>query len=259
MFDRYEEDVRTQCVTLTKMIGRLETLSGDERREHMRQISKAFREADETVEQMQMEARGAAAPARATMTARIREVSAELSATKQALRKTEDAFIANAGRSELFEGLRDDQAAAGSRDQRQRLIQTTEKLERGRGMIKDAHKTVLETEEMGRDILTTLEGQREQIQHTRATLHATDENVSRARTLLNSIARRIMTNKCILVIIILVILAIIGIVVWLVWFNDGPPPNPANRTLSVSESFESFVRTKLTDLMEADAAAADLH
>lgn len=52
-------------------------------------------------------------------------------------------------------------------------------------------------QELGVTILQDLARQRETIVHARDTLHGADDNISRARKVLGTMSRRIMTNKVI--------------------------------------------------------------
>ena len=69
-------------------------------------------------------------------------------------------------------------------------------------------------QELGVQILTDLQRQRETILHSRDTLHTVDTHVSRSRQILQSMSRRILQNKVIMWGIILLLLGAIGLVVW---------------------------------------------
>lgn len=108
--------------------------------------------------------------------------------------------------------LGDTGSAAGSAAQRDRLLSAQDKLKQTGDRIKEGKKTLLETEELGVNILQDLHKQRETIVHTRDTLHGADENIGRSRRILTSMARRAMQNKIMLgVVIVLLILAIVAI------------------------------------------------
>lgn len=54
--------------------------------------------------------------------------------------------------------------------QRQRLLQGSATLEDGSRRLQDSHRLALETEDIGAGILQDLQGQREQIEHSRDTV-----------------------------------------------------------------------------------------
>jgi vesicle transport through interaction with t-SNAREs protein 1 len=69
-------------------------------------------------------------------------------------------------------------------------------------------------QELGVQILSDLQRQRETILHSRDTLHTVDTHVSRSRQILQSMSRRITQNKLIMWGIILLLLGAIGLVLY---------------------------------------------
>lgn len=63
-------------------------------------------------------------------------------------------------------------------------------------------------------ILQDLSRQRETIERSRDTLHGADDNIGRARKVLTSMSRRVMTNKIIMGLIALILLVVIILVVY---------------------------------------------
>ena len=63
-------------------------------------------------------------------------------------------------------------------------------------------------------ILQDLHRQRETIGHAHDTLHGVDDNISRARRVLASMSRRLLTNKVVMLGIILLLVASIVLVVY---------------------------------------------
>lgn len=69
-------------------------------------------------------------------------------------------------------------------------------------------------QELGVQILSDLQRQRETILHSRDTLHTVDTHISRSRQILQTMSRRIIQNKAIMWGIILLLLGAIGLVLW---------------------------------------------
>ena len=69
-------------------------------------------------------------------------------------------------------------------------------------------------QELGVQILTDLQRQRETILHSRDTLQGVDVSISKARQVLASMSRRIVQNKVIMWGIILLLVGSIGLVLW---------------------------------------------
>ena len=102
---------------------------------------------------------------------------------------------------------------------RSRLLQGTQMLNRTTESIARSHAVSAETDAIGQDIITELGTQRESLVRTRERLHETDADLSKSRKILNSMARRVMTNKLILIFIIFLELAVLGGVVYWKFFT----------------------------------------
>lgn len=69
-------------------------------------------------------------------------------------------------------------------------------------------------QELGVQILSDLQRQRETILHSRDTLAGVDVNISKSRQILSTMSRRILQNKLITYGIICLLLGAIGLVLW---------------------------------------------
>lgn len=70
------------------------------------------------------------------------------------------------------------------------------------------------TQELGVQILSDLQRQRETIVHSRGALAGVDSGISQARTILSTMSRRIVQNKIIMWGIIALLVGSIGLVLW---------------------------------------------
>lgn len=130
------------------------------------------------------------------------------------LKKAGAAMTDEGGRDELLA-----RAEAGgdpaSSAQRDRLLSANDTLKKTGDRIKEGKKALLETEELGANILQDLHKQREVIVNARSTLANTDEDIGRSRRILSSMAKRAMQNKVMLgAIIMCLIFMIILIGAW---------------------------------------------
>ncbi|XP_046685507.1 vesicle transport through interaction with t-SNAREs homolog 1B [Homalodisca vitripennis] len=81
-------------------------------------------------------------------------------------------------------------------DGRRALEQTSESLAR-------SERTALETEAIGVEVVSNLGTQRETLQRARNRLEDIDQGLSTTNSILNTMTRRVFTNKLLLVLIIL--------------------------------------------------------
>ncbi|KAL5222974.1 hypothetical protein ABZP36_027687 [Zizania latifolia] len=71
-----------------------------------------------------------------------------------------------------------------SADQRSRLLRATERQNQTADRIRDSHRTMLETEDLGVSILHDLQQQRQSLLHAHDTLHSVDDNVGKSRKII---------------------------------------------------------------------------
>ncbi len=112
---------------------------------------------------MGLEARELAAASRTKYQTRIQSYSVELDRLDGDFRKAKTSYYR--AREDLL-GESDQDYYDGS--QKQSLIDNTEKLERGNRRLEVGYKVAIETEQIGNQIMTDLNEQRETIQRTRA-------------------------------------------------------------------------------------------
>ncbi|KAI3625997.1 hypothetical protein CBS9595_001358 [Malassezia furfur] len=97
--------------------------------------------------------------------------------------------------------------------QRQRLLQGTSLLENGTERLAASTRLALETEDIGANILQDLRSQREQIEHSRDTLHGANTHIDRSSRTLQRMIRRARQQKlvtsAIIVVLVLLILLIL--------------------------------------------------
>ncbi|CAL5225835.1 g8616 [Coccomyxa viridis] len=91
-------------------------------------------------------------------------------------------------RAELL-GQRADGALPGSASQRDRLLQSTQKLDKSGERIQQSRQMVADMEAQGAAILQNLHGQRETIQRSQQKLHEADQNISSSQKILRRMGR----------------------------------------------------------------------
>lgn len=145
---------------------------------------------------MDMEARSLPADRARQLTAKVKEYKADLASLRGQLQQASAAAGAgDLARAEL--GLAGDyySTAAGQRD---RMLASTERLQKTSERLQVGKQQLAETEELGVSILSDLARQRETILHARDTLHGADDNISKARRVLGVMSKRIVANKIIM-------------------------------------------------------------
>ncbi|XP_047259643.1 vesicle transport v-SNARE 13 [Capsicum annuum] len=162
---------------------------------------------------MDLEARSLPPNVKATLLAKLREYKSDLNNLKTEVKRITSANANLAARDELLEsGMAD--ANMVSADQRQRLMMSTDRLNRSSDRIRESRRTMLETEDLGVSILQDLHQQRQSLLHAHDTLHGVDDNIGRSKKILTTMSRRMNRNKWIIGTIIAVLVLAILLVLY---------------------------------------------
>lgn len=169
-------------------------------------VEQALDEAQDVLDQMNIEMQNLPAPQRAEPNKRIRQHRADVAE----LRRKVAAEATDAERAQLFGRYTDEP------EQRLALLANNaameRALERALERLRDSQRVAHETEAIGGNILNDLRAQREQIVNLRNTLLAADLYVDKLIQTLRAMSRRITANKFISYAIIAVLIVLIFLV-----------------------------------------------
>eukprot|EP00898_Chlorokybus_atmophyticus_P000549 jgi/Chlat1/1495/Chrsp12S02028 len=218
IFRGYEREYGDLSAIINKKIAVLPTLQGEQKKQKQVEIQSDLDEAQYLIKQMELEARSVGPSLRTPLQTKIKECDDDLKKLRQAAKRgASSAASHDAARAELMEsGHGDGDYAPVSSEQRAKLLTTTDRIGRSGERIKESKRTLLETEELGVSILQDLHRQRQVIEHSRDTLHGTDDNITTSRRILQGMSRRMVQNKLIM---IGIILALLGAIILVVYFK----------------------------------------
>lgn len=201
LIQSYEQQYSVLTADITAKIGRLKTGNDDNREQLSREIQANFEEANDLLEQLELESRGAGAGTR------VAAYRAELQRVREEYRSViNNSASYNIDTDEVYEDW-------GANEQQRKLLDNTERLERTGKSLNEGYRIVLETEQIGAAVLQDLSGQRETIQRSRGRLRETDEQLNRSSRLMNSMVMRALQDRFILVMVFLIlgILLMVGV------------------------------------------------
>ncbi|XP_057371774.1 vesicle transport through interaction with t-SNAREs homolog 1A-like [Daphnia carinata] len=189
----YEQQFSVTTASITAKTATLNgTITAEDKKSVVQQIVRELEETKDILEQMGLEVRELDATSKNKYFTRIESYRVELSRLEKEFNNKR---LAKCGdREELFGDAEVEDAC----DHNQFLI-NSEKLERGKSRLEAGYQVVVETEQIGNNILADLNHQRETIQRTRNRLTETDEELGRSGRLLNHMLVRIIHNRLILV------------------------------------------------------------
>ncbi|CAI4224549.1 unnamed protein product [Auanema sp. JU1783] len=200
----FEQQYSVQTAEITSRIGRLPSVAVPERASAVQNIQRLLTEVQELLEQMELAVRdlpvGSSERSKYENRARSyysdkRQLDFELEKAVQRLREVAD-------RNELLafdEAVQMDQ-------QEDQLIANTQRLERSSRKLQDAYRMAIETEEIGTEVLSNLSAQRDTINRARERMRDADAELSQSTRLLNTMIRRVIQNRLLLLIVAVVMM-----------------------------------------------------
>lgn len=206
LIESYEQQYSNLTAEITVNVGKIGKTLGAEKQGHIRHVDRLFDEVSELLEQMELEIKELPGKDKQKYRTRLTSYKAELSKLQADLKRAKLGLNA---RDELLGEEGND-----SEDQRARLLDNTETLERGSRKLDHGYRVILETEEMGAQILNDLHDQRETIQKSRGRLQETNVNLGKSSRVLSGMLKRIIQNRILLVAICLFIILVIGLAIY---------------------------------------------
>lgn len=221
-FEKLHEMYRSLYDELKLIPERALTSHGEERKKLVRTFDERHGEAEEVLQGMEEELRGAPSSYRNAMSAKLRLYRRDLGKLQREMKNSAPGFGSS---SQSVPGSHpsiyssQNQQSTRLQSQRALLLQGTESLNNASQSIERSQRIAEETDQIGTDIIEELGQQREQLDRTKSRLENTGENLSRSRKILRAMSRRLMTNKLLLAVIILMELGILGAVIYLKFFR----------------------------------------
>ncbi|XP_061365936.1 vesicle transport v-SNARE 13-like isoform X2 [Gastrolobium bilobum] len=219
VFEGYERQYCELSANLSKICTAAGALNGGkQKKQKISEIKAGIDEAEAMIRKMDLEARSLQPNIKAVLLAKLREYKSDLNNIKSEVKKIVSGNLNPSARDELLEsGMAD--AMTASADQRERLMMSTERLNKSGDRIKDSRRTMLETEELGVSILQDLHSQRQSLLHGHDTLHGVDDNIGKSKKILSNMSRRMNRNKCVTIIIVMVLVLAIILILYFKLFK----------------------------------------
>ncbi|EDW69440.1 vesicle transport through interaction with t-SNAREs homolog 1A [Drosophila virilis] len=200
LLEQYEQQYAALIAEITAHIGRLQQ-NASERSELCNKIDASLSEAQELLEQMGLEVRELNAAQRSSFNGKLQVAQAELKRLQVEYKQTKEKLRAQANGFTTLD-LSDSgsyyEDVGISNDQRQRLLDNSERIERTGNRLTEGYRVAVETEALGAQVLNDLHHQRETLQGARARLRETNADIGRASRTLNTMMLRALREKVVL-------------------------------------------------------------
>nr|VZI48417.1 unnamed protein product [Spirometra erinaceieuropaei] len=130
------------------------------------------------------------------------------------------------------------------------LLTNTERVERTGRRLQEGLRTAYETEEIGGQILSDLDHQRDTLQRSRDRLRHANEDLSKSSRIISSMYRRMIQNRAVLAAIGVLMLLVFLAIIYLALFRaSGTPPSPPSTVSSSSAAAAAIAPTGVTASM----------
>lgn len=207
----YEQQFGILCADITSNISKATGM--EDKSSLISLIENLFQEANEIIEQMDLEIRDINSAIKRTPQEKDKYLNI-IRSYKQELAKLEGVFQkqvkSKRGHVEIQLNDNDDDEDEEVNDLRQENRASINKMNSN---LDKGYRIVLETEETGNNILSDLFGQREQLKRSRDRLRQANINLGKSSRIVGDMARKLIQNKIILVgLVLFVLLAVIFIV-----------------------------------------------
>ncbi|GER37407.1 vesicle transport v-SNARE family protein [Striga asiatica] len=159
-FEGYEKQYCELSAHLAKRCSSASLLDGEQKKQKIFEINTGIDQAEALIRKMDIEARGLQPNIKAVLLAKLREYKSDLNNLKSNVKRIASSNLNQAARDELLEaGMAD--TLSVSANQRDRLLMSTERLNKSSNRIHESRKVMLETEELGVSLLQDLHQQRQ--------------------------------------------------------------------------------------------------
>ncbi|KAJ3658861.1 hypothetical protein Zmor_010578 [Zophobas morio] len=195
LFENYEQQYSVLTADITAQIGQLAASATKDRRQLISNIEKHVEEAQELLEQMDLEVREVESAKRQRCRTKLDCYRAELK------RLTLEYIKARSIKQLSYDSAEELNDVRMASDQKQRLLDNSERIERTGRQLEEGYRVVIETQEIGNQVMQNLNNQRETIKRTRSRLRETDEELGRSSRLMGSMIMRSIQQKIILFIV----------------------------------------------------------
>ncbi|VDD96901.1 unnamed protein product [Enterobius vermicularis] len=204
----FEQQYSVQTAEITARIGGLNSLEKSEVVQGIQNIQRLLVDVENLLEQMELTVRGidSTSPDRSKYELRVRsyrndkkQLEAELKRTIQRIKEGSD---------------REDLLGFDNEISLDQLIENTQRLERTSRRLQDTYRMVMETEQIGAEVLGDLSTQHETLARARDRMRSADTDLNRSQLVLSTMIRRVIQNRLLLLGIAILLLFFLLLIIY---------------------------------------------
>jgi vesicle transport through interaction with t-SNAREs protein 1 len=190
----YEQQFGVTSAEITSKIGRLGHITGNDRNDYIKEIERNLDEVHDLLEQMDLSVKESDVSVRAKLHNRVASYRAELHRLAKDFARAK--CTVNIDLEDDSNNFTENEDV--SSEQKQRLLYTSERLNRSGIQLDNTYRITVETEEIGSQILTDLSRQRETMQNSFNRLRDANTDLGRSTRMINAIIVRSRQHKIVL-------------------------------------------------------------
>ncbi|KAM0788631.1 hypothetical protein ACM66B_001750 [Microbotryomycetes sp. NB124-2] len=217
-FAAYSDEYAALKANIQSKIKDVTAETGEQRKATLRRIGRDLDELEEVVDQLALEGKG---NARAMV--KVRTCRAELGNYKQHLTSLSSMndrhLLLDRQERQMYEPDEDEPLGSSAAGQRSRLLQSHQTLNRTGDRLDNAQRTAAESEALGGEILTSLRGQRAQLESARDELDEAEGSIGRATGTIKKMVRLAYRQRIVLGVFVLVLSLLVLLVLWAKFFR----------------------------------------
>jgi len=207
----YEKQFGQLTSDVTVKLGAIQQSHGAERKSLISATERQLDEAQELLEQMDLEVRELPNSERGKLMNRTKSYQNEFNDLESKLKKMKLTSLTNPSklREELlsYEEYETD-------DQRTRLLDNSERLENSTRRLDVGYRVATETERIGQDILDNLHRDRETLNRSRQRLREGNANLGKSSRIVSGMMKRIIQNRALLIFVMLIMFFVIVVIIY---------------------------------------------
>jgi len=211
LLSSYEHQFGQITADVVVKLGLIQKSHGAEKKSHISAAERQLDEAQELLEQMDLEIRDLPNSERGKLMNRAKSYQTEFNNLESKLKKQKLTSLTDPTklREELLSY--DDSESV---NQRTRLLDNSQKLENSSRRLDVGYKVALETEQVAQGILDNLHKDRETLTRSSQRLRESNANLSKSSRVVSSMMKRILQNRLMMMFISVFLFVMLIVVIW---------------------------------------------
>ena len=208
LFENYEQQFATTTTDATIRIKRILDMSGSDRASLVSQVESCLGDAKDLVDQMEITMLECSPELRPDLQRRISTYKKELTRLKNELEKAQN------DERDAYQGV--SRFTTTSEDHKRIVVGNQGVLDQSTKRLEDGQRIVVQTEEIGLEVMTDLRDQRDTIERSRDKMRDVNMELSRSSRILTRMKFRIYQNRFILIIGVIVLVCMFILIIFII-------------------------------------------